>query len=374
MGRSTGPRRPVEIASCSPPARGVCVMREAVLWSTEDRGIRCGVCPHRCLIPEGHTGFCNVRENVGGTLVPLTYARVSSVAVDPIEKKPVFHYAPGTQVLSLGSVGCSMRCRHCQNWSISRATPQDEARELHDLLPTAVISLAQQYGCPGVAFTYNEPIIQIEYVMDVSRLAHEAGLFTVMVTNGYITSEALDLLGELVDVWRVDLKGATDESYAKLCRVPSPAPVREMAVRARHHWDMHVEVVTNVIPTINDSEEDLRAMARWVAEDLGTDTPWHVTRFFPYLELADLDPTPIETLHAAVRIGHEEGLRFVYLGNVASEGGENTVCPRCGATAVKRAGYEVTRVKVRDGVCERCGEPLNIRIPGQGVRDREHGV
>jgi pyruvate formate lyase activating enzyme len=336
-------------------------VREAVLWSVEERGVRCGVCPHFCLIPEGHTGFCNVRENSAGTLVPLTYARVASVAVDPIEKKPVFHYAPGAQVLSLGSVGCSMRCRHCQNWSISRATPQDEAHQLHDLTPAAAVSLAQEYECPGIAFTYNEPIIQIEYVLDVARLAHESGLFTVMVTNGYITPSALDLLGGLVDVWRVDLKGATDESYKRFCRVPSPEPVREMAVRARFHWGMHVEVVTNVVPAINDSEADLRAMAKWISRDLGPDTPWHVTRFFPYLELSDLDPTPIETLRSAVRIGHEEGLRFVYPGNVDSGDGEDTVCPQCGAVAVRRRGYEVSRVRVLDGVCERCGEPLNIR-------------
>lgn len=335
-------------------------MREALLWSVEERGIRCGVCPHHCLILEGRVGFCSVRENVAGTLIPLTYARVASVAVDPIEKKPVFHYAPGTQVLSLGSVGCSMRCRHCQNWSISRATPKDDERQLRDLSPEAVISLAAEYGCPGIAFTYNEPIIQLEYVIDVSRLAHAAGLFTVMVTNGYITAEALDLLGGLVDVWRVDLKGATDESYARLCRVPSPGPVREMAVRAKDRWGMHVEVVTNVVPTINDSETDLRAMAKWIAQDLGRDTPWHVTRFFPYLELADLDPTPLETLRAAVRIGHEEGLRFVYLGNVAEAGGDDTICPQCNAIVVKRTGYAVSGIRVRDGVCERCGATLYI--------------
>ncbi len=344
-------------------------MRDAVLWTDEGRAVRCGVCPHRCLIAEGHSGFCAVRKNVGGKLLPLTYARVSSIAVDPIEKKPVFHYHPGSQVLSVGSVGCTMRCRHCQNWSISRETPDGGEQMLADLSPEALVALALEQDCEGVAFTYNEPIIQIEYVLDAAALAHEEGLFTVMVTNGYVTEEGLDLLGGLIDVWRVDVKGWTDEEYRRLCRVPSAQEVRDRAVRARHTWGMHVEVVTNIVPTMNDSEESLRAIARWLVSDLGEDTPWHITRFFPYLELADLDPTPLAMLSRAREIGFEEGAHFVYLGNVAEAGGEDTACPECGAVAIRRTGYTVTSDRVVNGACARCGVPLNVHESREGFGD-----
>jgi pyruvate formate lyase activating enzyme len=297
---------------------------------------------------------------VDGTLVAETYGLISSLAVDPIEKKPVFHYAPGSSVLSVGSIGCSMRCGHCQNWQISRANLDEGAAALRELAPEDLVRTAASYQCPGVAFTYNEPVIWLEYVIDCSRAAHEAGLFTVMVTNGYITREALDLLGGLIDVWRVDLKGIRDETYRTLCHVQAVSPVLEAAERAKNHWGMHVEVVTNVVPTINDSAEDLRDIARWICENLGEQTPWHVTRFFPYLEYADLSPTPLATLRMARTIGQEAGLHFVFLGNVEEPGGEDTVCPGCGATAIRRSGYTVGAQHVRDGGCGRCGHALGI--------------
>jgi pyruvate formate lyase activating enzyme len=334
-------------------------MRTAILWETEGDRIRCGLCPNACLIAPGKTGTCGVRANSDGVLEARTYARISSIAADPIEKKPVFHYHPGTAVLSIGSVGCSMRCGHCQNWRISRSTPEEGA-ELQELAPRAVADMAAQYRCPGVAFTYNEPVIWAEYVIDVAEACRREGLFTVMVTNGYITEAGLDALGPLIDVWRVDLKGATDQTYKTLCHVKSVGPVFAAAERARHHWDMHVEVVTNVVPGINDSTEELRAMATWVADSLGTETPWHITRFFPYLEYADLEPTPLDTLRRARTIGHDSGLDFVYLGNIQEPGGEDTVCPQCGAVAVRRTGYTITARHTRDGACSRCGMALNI--------------
>jgi pyruvate formate lyase activating enzyme len=297
--------------------------------------------------------------NVEGELVATTYGHISSIAADPIEKKPVFHYHPGTAVLSVGSIGCSMRCGHCQNWRISRVSSLDDI-ELHRLAPADLIEMAGKYRCPGVAFTYNEPVIWIEYVRDVARACREAGVFTVMVTNGYITQEGLDVLGPLIDVWRVDLKGATDETYRSLCHVRSVEPVMAAAERAKHHWGMHVEVVTNLVPTVNDSTEEIRAMASWVADGLGHDTPWHITRFFPYLEYADLEPTPIETLRTAKAIGEESGLDYVYLGNIQEPGGEDTVCPQCGAVALRRTGYTITARHTREGTCAKCGADLNI--------------
>ncbi len=337
-------------------------MHEASLWRVEDGRVHCHLCPHGCRIADGRRGVCGVRENRGGTLYALTYGEVSSIAVDPIEKKPVFHYFPGTTALSIGSVGCTMRCEHCQNWQISRTKPDDEgpAPGLHYVEPSTIVDMARKYGSLGVAFTYNEPVIWIEYVLDTAKAAQAAGLYTVMVTNGFITAEGLDLIGPHIDVWRVDVKGFKHETIRRLCKVPSVTPILEMAERAKRHWQMHVEVVTNVIPTVNDDEEQLRGIARWMREKLGPETPWHVTRFFPYLELSHLPPTPISALRKARDIGREEGLEFVYLGNVAEPGGEDTTCPGCGQVAVKRDGYRVGEVRVREGACARCGRPLGI--------------
>jgi pyruvate formate lyase activating enzyme len=333
-------------------------LHAADLWTPEGDAIRCGLCPHRCHIRPDATGVCGVRRNAGGTLVALTYGRVSSVAVDPIEKKPVFHYHPGSLVLSLGSVGCTMRCGHCQNWQISRASVEDG--ELSDLPPERIVPLAHDHGCTGVAFTYNEPVIQAEYVRDCGRLAHDAGLFTVMVTNGYITFEGLDYLAPSVDVWRVDVKGMTDEAYRTLCKVPSVEPVLRAAEHAKHVHAMHVEVVTNVVPGINDDEGQLRALAGWVFEALGPETPWHITRFFPYLEFADKPPTPLATLRRARDIGLAAGLRYVYLGNVSEPGSEDTRCPGCGSVLVRRDGFAVIERPPEDGRCPACGRPTDV--------------
>jgi pyruvate formate lyase activating enzyme len=330
----------------------------ADLWHVEGDAIRCELCPHACRIRSDASGICGVRRNEGGSLVAVTYGRVSSVAVDPIEKKPVFHYRPGSLVFSIGSVGCTMRCGHCQNWQISRGSV--DSGMLRDLAPVDVVSHALHEGCQGVAFTYNEPVIQAEYVRDTSLLAHERGLFTVMVTNGYITTEGLDYLAGAIDVWRVDVKGMTDEAYRTLCRVPSVAPILRAAERAKRVHGMHVEVVTNVVPTINDDEAQMTALASWIAEGLGPETPWHITRFFPYLDFAHLEPTPLATLRRARDIGREAGLQHVYLGNVSEPGGEDTVCPGCGAILVHREGYDVTQDRLAGGACADCGRHSGI--------------
>ena len=226
--------------------------------------------------------------------------------------------------------------------------------------PERVAGMATEAGCQGVAFTYNEPVIWIEYVRDVSRLAHEAGLYTVMVTNGYITLEGLDQLAGLIDVWRVDVKGFDDATYRTLCRVSGVKPVLEATERAKHVHGMHVEVVTNVVPAVNDDDAQLAGIADWIAGRLGEDTPWHITRFFPYLDFADLPPTPVATLRHAVTLGHEAGLHFVYLGNVREPGGEDTTCPACGGTAIVRDGYRVSRRATSSGTCSGCGRDLGL--------------
>lgn len=334
-------------------------MHEAMLWEPAGTGVRCLLCPHACLIADGARGVCGVRENHGGRLIALTYAQVSSVAVDPIEKKPVFHYRPGTLAFSLGSVGCTMRCGHCQNWQISRARPGGPER-LERIAPDEAVRLAVENRCEGVAFTYNEPVIWVEYVCDVAAEARRAGLYTVMVTNGYVTEAGLDAFGPLIDVWRVDIKGITDETYRAFCHVRSVRPVLDAAVRARRRWGMHVEVVTNVVPTIDDDDATLRGIASFIADELGPDTPWHVTRFFPYLEFAHLGPTPVTTLVRAREIGRECGLRHVFIGNTHRAGAEDTRCPSCGALLIGRDGYHITRRLSVDGRCPECGAESGV--------------
>lgn len=338
-------------------------MHDALLATPEGDRIRCGLCPHSCLIPEGGRGVCGVRGVETGKLRALTYGLVSSAADDPIEKKPVFHYRPGTKVFSIGSVGCTMRCGHCQNWQISRPKGDDGSVSLRHLSPEELVDLAEQTGCAGVAFTYNEPVISLEYVLDASRAARAAGLFTVMVTNGYVTSAGLDLFAEVTDVWRVDIKGFSEANFKRLCHVPHPEAVRTQAERAKREHGMHVECVTNIVPTINDSDQELRDMAEWIAGSLGIDTPWHVTRFMPYLEFADLPPTPVPTLERAREIGAEAGLRFVYVGNVSIPGGENTVCWNCGSLAIERHGFGVASTALGpEGSCANCGANLNVKV------------
>jgi pyruvate formate lyase activating enzyme len=343
-------------------------MHDALLGEAEGDRIRCHLCPHACLIGEGARGWCGARGVEGGKLRALTYGLVSSIAVDPIEKKPVFHYRPGTDVLSLGSVGCSMRCGHCQNWQISRPKGDDGSVALQYVEPERAVSRALSENCPGIAFTYNEPVIWAEYVLDVGRIAHANGLFNIMVTNGYVTSAGLDLLAEVVDVWRVDIKGFAEESVRRLCHVGNAEIIREQAVRAKREHGMHVECVTNVVPTVNDSEEELRSIAHWIATELGPQTPWHVTRFIPYLEFADLAPTSLASLERAQEIGHEEGLDFVYLGNVDVPGGEDTVCPRCGDVAVRRRRFDVLAENISaNGDCGSCNADLGLRMEVLGA-------
>jgi len=337
-------------------------LHEAMLYDRrEDGAVQCRVCPRRCVIPEGKSGACRARLNRDGTLYALIYERVCSVAADPIEKKPLYHFFPGSTVLSLGSVGCNFTCRHCQNWQIAHADATAIARDLRALPVRNLPVLADHNGCRGVAWTYNEPTIWLEYILDGAQIAHDHGLYTVMVTNGYITDEGLDVLAPHVDAYRVDVKGFSADAYYELCRIKDFTPVLRAAVRAKHEFGCHVEVVTNVIPTLNDDDGMLRDIAGWIAEEIGPETPWHVTRFMPYLELAHLPATPIRTLERAVEIGAKAGLRFVYVGNVPGHPGENTVCPNCKRLLVRRTGYEIEDVALRGTFCAMCGENVNVR-------------
>ncbi|OGI00953.1 MAG: AmmeMemoRadiSam system radical SAM enzyme [Candidatus Melainabacteria bacterium GWF2_37_15] len=252
------------------------------------------------------------RKNVDGEMVLNTYAMASSIAVDPIEKKPLYQFHPGTKVFSVGGWGCNFQCKHCQNWHISQDMQENKG---YCLPPEKMIELAIEHKCEGVCWTYNEPAIWLEYTIDSAKLAKEKGLYTAYVTNGFMTIEALDLIAPYLDVFRVDLKSFDDEFYREISGIKSGKGVFETARHAKE-LGMHIEAVTNIIPTKNDSEENLKNLAEWIAENLGKDTPWHVTRFFPNYKLDNIEPTPIETLKKAEELGKQAGLKYIYLGNI----------------------------------------------------------
>ena len=337
-------------------------MVEGILFDKLDgQRVRCNVCLWRCVINPGKVGVCGVRMNRQGAMVPLNYAKVSSVASDPIEKKPLFHFFPGSSVFSLGGIGCNFHCIHCQNWEI--ACVEEPVKFLEQSLviqPAEAIRLAESRNCTGIAWTYNEPAIWLEYTIDSAKIAHKRGLYTVYVTNGYATPEAVDLLGPCIDAWRVDVKGFSDKLYQDLARVLHWRSILEVAERAKNKWGMHVEVVTNIIPTMNDDDAQLSDIANWIKESLGELTPWHITRFYPYRELAHLPPTPLATLEHAYKIGEKAGLKFIYLGNVPGNSHENTVCYKCGKVVIERRGYNTSILGVKGSGCSYCGADLNI--------------
>ncbi len=337
-------------------------MPEAMLYEKlADSRVRCKICQWRCTINPGQSGVCRMYQNRDGVLHNLNYARASSVAADPIEKKPLFHFYPGSLAFSIGGWGCNFHCQDCQNWEISCPLEDEPWRHSHNVPPQTAIDLTRQYHCQGIAWTYNEPTVWFEYTLDSARLAKKNGLYTVYVTNGYITPEALDTIGPYLDAWRVDIKGFSDAFYRDLARIHHWRGILEVAKRAKEKWQMHVEVVTNIIPTMNDDDQQLKGIARWIKDELGELTPWHVTRFYPHHHLMHLPATPITTLERAYDIGREVGLKFIYAGNVPGHQSENTVCYSCGKLVVRRFGYDAEIAGLDGSKCRFCGAELNFR-------------
>ncbi len=337
-------------------------MPEAMLYEKlPDARVQCHTCQWGCKIGVDKFGVCGMYQNKDGTLHNLNYAIVSSVAADPIEKKPLFHFFPGSSAFSLGTLGCNFHCQHCQNWEISSADSKALWRGCQELQPEAAIEAAKRSQCQGIAWTYNEPAIWFEYTLDSAKLAKENDLYTVYVTNGYSTPEALDTIGPYLDAWRVDIKGFSDSFYRELAKIPHWRRILEVTKRAKAKWNMHVEVITNIIPTMNDDDQQLEGIANWIRNELGELTPWHVTRFYPHHHLRHLPPTPISTLEHAYDIGRKAGLKFIYAGNVPGHRSENTICYSCGKPVVQRFGYQTEVVGLENSRCKFCGAELNFR-------------
>ncbi len=333
------------------------MLKEGVLFDQlADNKARCNICEHRCRIREGRLGFCGTRKNINGKIHTIIYNTVSSEAVDPIEKKPLYHFLPDTLSYSLGSIGCNFQCEHCQNWSISQITLGQAYTK--EITPQEAVRYALAAGCRSISWTYNEPAIWHEYTYDSAVLAKKAGLKTVYVTNGYITPEALRRIAPYLDAYRVDIKSFSEEFYREICsaRLASVLASTKLA----KDLGMHIEVVTLIIAGRNDSPGEITQLVKWVHDNLGVDTPVHFTRFHPMYKMETEAATPIRTLEMAYDIAKKEGMRFVYLGNVPGHKYENTYCPECNALLIDRTGFTIRGYNIKDSKCPKCGEKIPI--------------
>jgi len=324
-----------------------------------DGWVRCDLCAHRCRIPPGRTGICAVRVNEDGVLYTLVYGKAIAAHVDPIEKKPLFHFLPGSLSFSIATAGCNFHCAFCQNWDISQISKGPHGQIVGEtFLPEQVVASARRTGCRSIAYTYSEPTIFFEYAYDVALLAHKADLKNVFVTNGYQTPETIRLMTGIIDAANVDLKAFRDATYRKVCGARLE-PVLD-SIRLMHDAGIWVEVTTLVVPGENDSADELRDIARFLVT-ISPDMPWHISRFHPDYKMLNVEATPRQTLLRAAEIGKEEGLRYVYIGNLPGTGYEDTCCPSCGRVVIHRIGYSV-RSELHGDRCPHCGTRLPMVV------------
>ena len=321
-----------------------------------DGSVRCGVCAHRCLVRPGRHGICGVRENVDGVLVCHAYGRVAALGLDPIEKKPLFHVDPGSLSYSIATLGCPFHCRFCQNWEIAQGPRLGLDVPTRPLRPDQVVAAASRAGARSVAYTYVEPTVFLEYALDTARLARDAALRNLFITDGYATPEAIGLLATILDAANVDLKGFNEAFYRRRCGARLDHVLE--ALEGYRRAGVWLEVTTLVVPGENDDPAELRELTAWLVEHLGPETPWHVSRFFPAFRMTDTPPTPLATLRLAAEIGQAAGLRHVYVGNAPELGMEDTHCAGCGALLLERSGYHMSRHLAEDGTCPNCARPL----------------
>ena len=330
--------------------------REARWWERVDNGVKCTLCPFKCFLPEGMRGRCRVRMNRGGSLVTLVYNQPVAIHIDPIEKKPVYHMLPGSSAYSIATVGCNLRCLFCQNWGISQTFPEEVAGEI--LKPEEVVSRALENGCRSIAYTYSEPIVFYEYVLDIARLAKEKGLRNVLVSAGYINPEPLKELAPYFDVIKIDLKGFNPRFYKRVVGGELGFVLSTLVELKK--TGVLIELVNLVVPTLNDDPREIKEMCQWIKHNLGPDVPISFSRFAPQYKLSNLPPTPVETLEMARDIALAEGLHYVYIGNIPGHPGENTYCPNCHRIIIQRYGYAVMGYHLAGHKCAFC----HTDIPG----------
>ena len=337
-------------------------MKEAYLYKKlKEKKVQCQNCAHYCVILPGKRGICAVRENIDGKLYSLVYGKAVAIHIDPIEKKPFFHFLPGSHSLSVATVGCNFKCKNCQNWDISQMPQLFGRIEGEEISPKEIVELAIKNKLPSISYTYTEPAIFSEYALDTMKLAKKAGLKNNWVTNGFWSKELFDLISPYLDAANVDLKGFSDDFYQKYCS-GRLQPVLDTLKRLKKK-KIWVEVTTLVIPTLNDDKKTFEGIANFIKEELGSETPWHVTQFCGAIswQLQHIPDTPVETLERAYKIGKKAGLKYVYTGNVPGLPSEDTFCPKCKALVINRTGYIISRHD-KNGKCQKCGQDLNLII------------
>ncbi|MBF0118099.1 MAG: AmmeMemoRadiSam system radical SAM enzyme [Desulfobacterales bacterium] len=336
---------------------------EAFLYDKlEDKKVKCKLCNHRCVISNGKRGICSVRENENGILRTLVYGRVIARNIDPIEKKPLFHFYPGSRSYSIATVGCNLRCRFCQNSDISQMPTDHKGKIAGDsFMPENIVNSAINANCKSISYTYTEPTIYFEFAFDTAKIAHEKNIQNVFVTNGYMTPETLHMISPYLDAANVDLKGYSEDFYKKFCGA-SLEPVKDN-LKLMKSLGIFVEITTLLIPGLNDNEIELEKLALFIAESLGVDTPWHISRFHPTYKLTDRGVTPLKSLMAAYEIGVRSGLKYVYTGNAAGEKTENTFCPKCAKLLIERWGVYLRDNRLKKAACPDC----STIIEGRGL-------
>ena len=336
---------------------------EAYLYeSLNDKKVKCNLCNHRCEIKNGRRGICGVRENREGTLETLVYGRIIARHIDPIEKKPLYHLMPGSLSYSVATVGCNFRCLFCQNADIAQMPSDSKGMIAGDpFSPQDVVAAAIKGDCKSIAYTYTEPTVYFEFAFDTAKLAHEKGIQNVFVTNGYMTAEALHMINPYLDAANVDLKAFTEDFYKTYCGAKLEH-VKE-SLKLMKSLGIFIEVTTLLIPGLNDDKDELEKLAKFLADSLGTETPWHISRFHPTYKLTDRPPTPVETLITAREIGIKAGLKYVYTGNVPGESGGNTFCYSCGKVLIERWGFYIKKNVIEESRCPYC----NVEIHGVGM-------